>query len=353
MSRLDAILSEIFSLSTMEESILLNILEERKVLKGYASDMTNEVRENRFSRGECCPHCKSEAVCKNGTYKRKQRYVCKSCNKTFSDLTHSPNYNSKKSIDKWIQYAKCMIAGYSIARCAREVGISIPTAFYWRHKIMDAIKEYIAVGHVDGVVEIDDTFIRASYKGRHTENSVFKMPRKPYKRGVKTDPNKPKEEKRKRGLSKDQIGIMCAIDRNGNIIAEPISRGMASAEAIENLFKDRMGEDTIACVDSCRSFIKFAKNTGIELQRIKSGKKKEGIYHIQHVNSFHSKLKTWLMRFKGVATKYLSSYLSWFRWLELFKTEKEAVKVKNLLIHTHTALTTARNEDFVLRQMGF
>lgn len=46
---------------------------------------------------------------------------------------------------------------------------------------MDAIKEYIGIGHVDGVVEIDDTFIRASYKGRHTENSVFKMPRKPTK----------------------------------------------------------------------------------------------------------------------------------------------------------------------------
>lgn len=146
---------------------------------------------------------------------------------------------------------------------------------------------------------------------------------------------------------------MCAIDRNGNIIAEPISRGMASSGAIENLFKDRMGEDTIACVDSCRSFVEFAKNTNIELQRIKSGKKKEGIYHIQHENSFHSRLKTWLVRFKCVATKHLSSYLSWFRWLELFKTKKEAIKVKNLLIHTHTVLTTSRNEDFVLREIGF
>ena len=89
------------------------------------------------------------------------------------------------------------------------------------------------------------------------------------------------------------------------------------------------------------------------IKRIKSGNKKEGIYHIQHVNSFHSRLKTWMVRFEGVATKYLSSYLNWFRWLELFKTEKEAVKVKNLLIHTHTALTTSRNEDFVLREIGF
>ena len=61
------------------------------------------------------------------------------------------------------------------------------------------------------------------------------------KRGSKTEHNKPKKEKRKRGLSKEQISIMCAIDRTGNIIAEPISRGMASSEAIENLFKVRNG----------------------------------------------------------------------------------------------------------------
>lgn len=34
---------------------------------------------------------------------------------------------------------------------------------------------------------------------------------------------------------------MCAIDRTGNIIDEPISRGMASSEAIENIFKVRNG----------------------------------------------------------------------------------------------------------------
>jgi transposase-like protein len=33
-----------------------------------------------------------------------------------------------------------MINGYSIRKCAEEVKISIPTSFYWRHKILDAIR---------------------------------------------------------------------------------------------------------------------------------------------------------------------------------------------------------------------
>jgi hypothetical protein len=47
----------------------------------------------------------------------------------------------------------------------------------------------------------------------------------------------------------------------------------------------------------------------IELQQIKRGKHKEGIYHIQHINAFHSKLKKWMDRFNGVATKYLANYI--------------------------------------------
>lgn len=273
--------------------------------------------------------------------------------KTFTDFTYSPSYNRKKSLDKWMQYAKCMVVGYSIARCAIEVGISIPTSFYWRHKIIDAIKKFIGVGSVEGVVEIDDTFFRESFKGKHTVNSVFKMPRKAYKRGVKADPNHKALVKRKRGLSSKQIAVMCAIDRAGNIIAEPIGKGRVKGEAIENLFSNRIAEDSIVCVDSCRSFIKFAQNSNINLQQIKRGKRKEGIYHIQHVNSFHSRLKTWMLRFKGVATKYLSSYLSWFRWLEFFKSEKEIIKAKNLLIHTYHVKILTRIADLSVRQTCF
>jgi hypothetical protein len=41
-----------------------------------------------------------------------------------------------------------------------------------------------------------------------------------------------------------------------------------------------------------------------------------GVYHIQNVNAFDSRLKNWMRRFQGVATKYLDSYLGWFRILD-------------------------------------
>jgi hypothetical protein len=41
-----------------------------------------------------------------------------------------------------------------------------------------------------------------------------------------------------------------------------------------------------------------------------------GVYHIQNVNAYDSRLKGWMHRFHGVATKYLENYLGWRRWLE-------------------------------------
>lgn len=41
-------------------------------------------------------------------------------------------------------------------------------------------------------------------------------------------------------------------------------------------------------------------------------------FHIQNVNAYDSRLKGWMYRFHGVATKYLPNYLGWRRCLERF-----------------------------------
>ncbi len=55
-----------------------------------------------------------------------------------------------------------------------------------------------------------------------------------------------------------------------------------------------------------------------------------GSYHIQHVNSYHSRLRSWIIHvFHGVATKYLNHYLWWRHELEsgAIKTPEELFKV--------------------------
>lgn len=58
---------------------------------------------------------------------------------------------------------------------------------------------------------------------------------------------------------------------------------------------------------------KFAADFNLEHKRIKTGKHKEGIYHIQHIHSLHSNLKKWMGRFNSFASKYISNYMQWFK----------------------------------------
>lgn len=119
------------ALGTTGQAEILNYLEEVLVLGSFANEVTNEVKENRFSRGKVSPHCGHEEISRNGKFNGKQRYICKSCRRTFTDFTRSPRYNSKKDINKWIMYTKCMVNSYSIKKCAQIVDISIPTSFFW------------------------------------------------------------------------------------------------------------------------------------------------------------------------------------------------------------------------------
>ena len=50
--------------------------------------------------------------------------------------------------------------------------------------------------------------------------------------------------------------------------------------------------------------------------RLKAGKEyKRGMYHLGHINAFHSTLKRFLRPFNGVSTKHLPNYLNGHIWL--------------------------------------
>ena len=188
MSNLTSVLAQAKALSEQEQQELLTQLEEYLVLGSQVTQVTKEVKEMRFSKGRVCCYCNGTDVVRNGKRNGVQRYLCSNCQRSFSDLTNSATYRSKKTLDKWLRYAKCMLNGFSIRKSAEEVEINIVTSFYWRHKILNCISEFLGVGSVDGVVEADEVFFAYSYKGTKPAN----MPRTSRKRG---------KQVKKRGIS--------------------------------------------------------------------------------------------------------------------------------------------------------
>ena len=81
--------------------------------------------------------------------------------------------------------------------------------------------------------------------------------------------------------------------------------------SIEQLNKELQGKiikDSILCIDGVRSYIKFAQSNDLihkQLDVAVSVQLLEKVFHIQNINAYHSRLKAWMDRFHGVATKYL------------------------------------------------
>ena len=71
--------------------------------------------------------------------------------------------------------------------------------------------------------------------------------------------------------------------------------------------------------DGGKPLATFARNARIPFHAVPSPGKptpEAPHLHISNVNAYHSRLKQWLNRFNGVATKILPSYLGWRSALE-------------------------------------
>ena len=341
MPTLNDIKSDILTLTNEQQINLLNYISEILSLSPVS---IQDCREARFSKGKICPHCESHEVFKYGISSGKQRYRCKSCLRTFTDFSKSVLSGSKLPLNYWLEYAKCMILGFSIRRAAVQIGVCVKTSFYMRHRILDAIRSYIGMGHLDGVIEMDETYFAESFKGNHVK-SGFVMPRPSRKRG---------KEVVKRGISSEQVCVLTGLDRQGNIYAELICKGRMKSSDLNRALQGHLESNSILCTDSHKSYIQFVKDFGLQHKQIESGKyRTDDFYNIQRLNSFHSRLKLWMSRFKGVSTKYLVNYLYWMKWLEYFKDDKEILKGKSLLLQTVSSQLELNIDDYRVRQALF
>lgn len=295
-------------LNDTEQSAFRMLLEAKT--RQFTIDELNQ--ENKQIQQLNCPHCGTERLVSNGKQKGVQRYLCRVCNKNFSEYTGSSVAFLKKR-DLWSSYIESMLKGYSLRKCAEETGISLQTSFNWRHKILSSLQTSIPQ-EFNGITESDDIFFDFSEKGKKD------LDRPARKRGT---------IKGKVGIHSKKIAVIVTSDRNGNKEFKLATMGRISKIDIEKAIGDKLSKTTVLCTDSHRSYSAFAKNQQLKHQKIKAGKGqyvKDKIYHIQTVNSATARLRTWIRGFNGVSTKYLQNYLNWFMLLEQIKDKSNQLK---------------------------
>ena len=262
--------------------------------------------EEAFAAAPRCPHCAATKLQRWGQASGLRRYRCKGCHKSFNALTGTSLARLRKKAC-WLRYGEALATGMSLAKAAAHCGVHLTTSFRWRHRFLRApAATREALG---GVVEADETFFRRSHKGsRRWRRGDAPPGRRPHRRGQRAG---------KRGLSAEQVPALIARDRAGHT-ADAVLPDLGAA-AIGAALGPVVAGDAVLCSDGAKAYATFAAERGIHHEPINVAagvRVRDGAFHIQNVNAYHGRLKGWMGRFNGVATRYLPTYLAWRRTLE-------------------------------------
>ncbi|GKU27182.1 hypothetical protein CFOLD11_40090 [Clostridium folliculivorans] len=244
---------------------------------------TNDVIKRDFYKDrvvEACPICGSTWHIKYGFYNGIQRYKCKVCDKTFSRATNSLWSYSKKNTRTWMEFTELMTENKTLKFCAEKLKISIGTAFYWRHKILQALSLDSTPGSLSGVVHVGKVILKENFKGcRNAEIIASATPR-------------------------EDIWVIGAKGQEDSMFIKPIFKHWWDRRAFDEKVYSKIEENSYIAAYGDR----YIKSVAKRHNRNKSIKV-DAEYRIKYL---WPNLKKWLSIFHGVASKYLKRYLSFF-----------------------------------------
>ena len=251
--------------------------------------------------GRPCPHCGCARKHRCGQASGLQRFRCLGCRRSHNVLTGTPLARLRKK-ERWLSYLQCVLESRTVRDAARMVNVHRTTSFRWRHRFVPgATRDRPKALSI--IVEADETYRLESQKGSRS------LTRPPRKRGGVA---------RRRGINREHDCLLVARDRSGQTLDFHTGRGQVTAGQLNGCLKPVLSADVLLISDGAIAYRHFAAQAGIthEAVNVKAGTRARGAIHIQNVNSWHSRFKSWLVRFRGVASRYLINYSGWQRLLD-------------------------------------
>ena len=352
---------------TKEEKVFFQCCREHR---SYANDKDLDT--------VVCPHCGSVKSIKHGTRNGRQRYLCKDCGKTFGDTNGTVAFRSKLSVGKWIEFIKLTLQGESCRTIAKELGINKQTALHNRHRVCSVLHQLVSnQDDFRSLAESDEYYYPLSFKD--VKDPMFflgTLGRMPYthltfekkieyveKQGFDIDflhryikneeQNKAElldyvklgdlksqekfsnalngmdtkkiievlntlheQQKKKRGISNQQVCCLSCVDTNNNHFLQSVCVGRIQPTHIEQTLVPHFTDDTVLVTDSHRAYKTVANKYKIPLNQIPSGKHTSGGFHLGHVNGYHHNISDFMYLYHGVSSKFLDYYLALFYWVE-------------------------------------
>ena len=263
-----------------------------------------------------CPYCNSKRFILWGKRNDMQRYKCKNCCKTFNCLTNTPLARLRRK-GHWLNYADCLKNEMTIRKAANQCGIHKNTSFRWRHRFIDNLKE-IKAKKLGGIIEAGELILKESFKGNK---------------------NLKKENSQKR---KD-VYILYGVDRNNNIY--DITNKGFDHNIMNREFENIIIPDSLIVSEKRKVLLDFTKRNNLKHIMVKNNN--HDLSHVSNLDSYKVNFKDWITDyFRGVATKYLENYVSWYRTLNEFHSGVNALtllyRAKSIEKYRHQPLKVTR-----------
>jgi transposase-like protein len=307
---------------------ILSLTKEGK--REFLDNLYQFLNENRLtaldyqrikilSTAPICPRCRCEYVTKAGVHNGRQVYKCKNCKYQFRETAKSLVYHLHK-YPLILDYLKCMLEGKSLRACASEVGISLPTSFRWRHKILSAIQGLEGGINFSGITEADELLLQYSEKGRR-----YKSPEEKEQAMKTVHPN---------------VAVLVVTDREGNLLFKHTGENKVQNSQIKEELKRRVSENNLICFKPNDEFKQAVMESPSKKVIVRRKTKGLAIYSVNVAEKKITNFLVWMMRFRGVATKYLQNYLMWFIVMNKYlkdKVESDIGRLLNLSSHDRWA----------------
>ncbi|MEX0701651.1 MAG: IS1595 family transposase [Planctomycetales bacterium] len=199
------------------------------------------LESKRWPNGQVCPHCESteayKLMPKPGS-KRPVRpgvYKCKKCRQQFTVRIGTIFEESKLPLRKWLMAIHLMTSskkGVSSHQIARELDITVKSAWFLTHRIREAMKQEPMAGMLKGQLEADECYVGA------------RKPRVPV-------------GKKGRGSATKKAPVALIVERGGSAHARAVE-SVDSKTLRDELFHlaDR---DSSLCTDENRIYTKLGR----------------------------------------------------------------------------------------------
>lgn len=256
-----------------------------------------------------CPSCGNVSVVRKGHDRDGiQRWMCKGCRRTFRNEPDTVITRSKLK-PMWMKYLECFVDCLALRECARRCEVSLRTAWLMRMRLIESIKRHLPkfLARAGASVQLDETYLRENFKGNHARGK-FSLPREVHHRGTPAS---------KRGLSREQICVMSGVADDDSAFLIMSGRGVISKARAVAVLDGRLAKGAMAVADQASAYPGAMESLGVALTRTDAKD-----HAINRVNTLHSQLGGFLMGFKGVSTKRLGEYLTWFLWRRTYRQDR-------------------------------